>query len=197
MDKHDDGSSAEHDVREAARADGPAGRSADPPDRAIPDAEAEGAALEEDIERLQEELNRITDRHLRLAAEFDNYRKRVDRERAETFGRAQADLVSRLLDAIDDLQRVTQQGADSPAGALLDGMRLVERKMLQVLEAAGLEAVDAEGARFDPGTMEAVASVAAESPEEDDIVSDVFQRGYRFKGQLVRPARVRVKQYEV
>lgn len=191
MDKKDDGRKPGRETNGLDRA-GDGGLDED-----LQDTEAEGAALEEEIERLQEELNRITDRHLRLAAEFDNYRKRVDRERTEVFGRAQADLVARLLDAIDDLQRVTQHGEDTPSAALLDGVRLVERKMLQALEAAGLEAVRAEGERFDPGTMEAVASVAAETPEEDDIVSDVFQRGYRFKGQLVRPARVRVKQYEV
>jgi molecular chaperone GrpE len=74
-------------------------------------------------------------------------------------------------------------------------VQLVERKLRQVLEAAGLASVDAEGARFDHNEMEAVAMVAAESPDEDDIVSDVFQRGYTFKGTLLRPARVRVKKH--
>jgi molecular chaperone GrpE len=65
----------------------------------------------------------------------------------------------------------------------------------QSLQAAGLEEVEAEGARFDPNSMEAVAMLPVESHEEDDMVSDVFQRGYRFKGSLIRPARVRVKKH--
>jgi molecular chaperone GrpE len=64
------------------------------------------------------------------------------------------------------------------------------------LNSAGLEIIDAEGANFDPNTMEAVAMVEADSPEDDDLVSDVFQRGYRFKGTLLRPARVRVKKFQ-
>jgi molecular chaperone GrpE len=71
----------------------------------------------------------------------------------------------------------------------------VERKLRQSLRAAGLEEVDAAGAVFDPNSMEAVAMVPTESQDEDDIVSDVFQRGYRFKGNLIRPARVRVKKH--
>jgi molecular chaperone GrpE len=72
---------------------------------------------------------------------------------------------------------------------------MVERKLRQSLQAAGLEEVDAAGATFDPNSMEAVAMVPAESQEDDDVVSDVFQRGYRFKGTLIRPARVRVKKH--
>jgi molecular chaperone GrpE len=71
----------------------------------------------------------------------------------------------------------------------------VERKLKQSLEAAGLEPIEAEGARFDPNSMEAVAMVGTDAQDEDDIVSDVFQRGYRFKGTLLRPARVRVKKH--
>jgi molecular chaperone GrpE len=78
---------------------------------------------------------------------------------------------------------------------VVEGVKLVERKLRQALAAAGLETVEADGARFDPNTMEAVAMVAAESAAEDDVVSDVFQRGYTFRGALLRPARVRVKKH--
>jgi molecular chaperone GrpE len=145
---------------------------------------------------LQEEMSRLTDRHLRLAADFDNYRKRVERERVDAHSRAQAELVSRLLDVLDDLQRVLQHGETLPSDPLLDGVRLVERKLLQVLESSGLEALTAEGAVFDPTTMEALATAPAEHPEEEDVVAAVFQRGYRFKGHLIRPSRVSVKKYE-
>jgi molecular chaperone GrpE len=159
------------------------------------DASSEAEHIESDITALQREVSVMSDRHLRLAAEFDNYRKRVERERAESWGRAQADLAGRLLDALDDLERVGHHAGGSTAEALVQGVQMVERKLKQTLQAAGLEAVEAEGAPFDPNAMEAVAMIEASSPEEDDVVSDVFQRGYRFKGTLLRPARVRVKKF--
>jgi molecular chaperone GrpE len=144
-----------------------------------------------------EELARMQDRYLRLAAEYDNYRKRTERERSESWLRAQADLAGRLLDPLDDLSRVSgQDGAEAAASAVIEGVRLVERKLLRTLEEAGLEPVEAAGTPFDPEVHEALMTVPAEEPEEDDMVADVFQEGYRFKGVLLRPARVRVKKFE-
>ena len=154
------------------------------------------ADLEAALENTQAELSQTNDRFLRLAAEFDNYRKRTERERADLWGRAQADLVSRLLDAMDDLGRVAAHAPSTPPAALLEGVQLVEKKLRTVLQASGLEPIEPTGEPFDPLSMEALATVAAEHPEEDDVVSDVFQAGYRYKGQLIRPARVRVKKYE-
>lgn len=149
------------------------------------------------LEEAKAELNAIADRHLRLAAEFDNYRKRVERERGELGNRAQAELVRAMLDSLDDLQRVAGYEAENASvDAVLEGVQLVEKKFMRALEAAGLERVEAEGEFFDPETMEAMAAVSAEHPEEDDVVALVFQPGYRFRGVLVRPARVQVKKYE-
>jgi molecular chaperone GrpE len=158
------------------------------------DAASETAALREE---LREELESLTDRHLRLAAEFDNYRRRVDRERVEYRARAQADLIVPLLELLDDMQRVAglDVGATS-VEALLEGVQLIEKKFRHALESQGLEPIDAEGEFFNPSTMEALMTVAAETPEEDDMVADIFQRGYRFKEILIRPARVRVKKYD-
>lgn len=164
---------------------------------ALEEEEAEGAAVGEEIAALQAQLTDASEKHLRLAADFDNYRRRVERDRADTLARAQAGLVKRLLDVMDDLERVAHHGDPNvSAQALLEGVQLIERKLRQVLESSGLEQVAAEGGRFDPQTMEAVASVPAESPEEDETVSDVFQKGYRFNGVLVRPARVRVRKHD-
>jgi molecular chaperone GrpE len=149
-----------------------------------------------ELENLQRDLATANDRYLRLAAEFDNYRKRIERERADMVTRAQGDVLRRLLDLVDDLERVAHFDEATDSKALLDGFRLVEKKLLNALETLGLERVEAEGAVFDPATMEGIATAEAEHPEEDDVVSDVFQPGYRFKGQLLRPARVRVKKYE-
>lgn len=139
------------------------------------------------------ELEQVRDRHLRLAAEFDNYRKRMDNELTGAWARAQADLVSRLLDGLDDLQRVgTWEASNTTVEALIEGVDLVERKLFQALQSAGLEGVDPTGERFDPNTMEAMMKVPAEDEASDNQVHQVFQKGYTFKGQLVRPARVSV-----
>ena len=160
-----------------------------------PGAEVEGAPAELDI--LQRELEALNDRHLRLAAEFDNYRKRIERERAEVWARAQGDLMARLLESLDDLQRVAEvDAATATSESVLEGAQLVEKKLRHALESAGLEPIDPTGEFFNPETMEALMTVPAEHPEEDEIVLDVFQKGYRFKNQLLRPARVRVKKYD-
>ncbi len=163
------------------------------------DASDEAATTEEApaLDPIQAELDSVRDRHLRLAAEFDNYRKRTDRERTEGGTRAQAQLVERLLDPIDDLQRFSSQDPKkTSAGALLEAAQAVERKLLRALEGAGLELMKAEGQPFDPTVHEAITTVATEKKKEDNLVADVFQPGYLFKGTLLRPARVRVKRYE-
>lgn len=161
---------------------------------------ADGIAEEataELVAQLREEVEALTDRHLRLAAEFDNYRRRVERERAEFRVRAQADLVTPLLELLDDLQRVSElESSRTSVEAILEGVQLIEKKFRHLLAAEGLEPIDAAGEFFNPATMEALMTVPAETPEEDDMVADVFQRGYRFKELLIRPARVRVKKYE-
>lgn len=151
----------------------------------------------EQLEGLRSELEAVNERHLRLAAEFDNYRKRITREREEVRRRAEAELVGGLLDALDDLQRVSSYDAeDTTAEAVLEGIRLVEKKVRRALESAGLEAIEAEGHYFNPDSMEGIMTVPADSPEEDDVVADVFQTGYRYGGTLLRPARVQVKKYD-
>lgn len=161
------------------------------------DAPGRGDDTVAELERLQREVSALTDRHLRLAAEFDNYRKRVAREQAEQHTRSQADLARRLLDALDDLQRVEHfDPATVTTESLLHALELVEKKFRTALESAGLEEIQAQGEPFNPEFMEALMTAPAEHPEEDEIVGDVFQKGYRMGGTLVRPARVRVKKYE-
>ncbi len=143
------------------------------------------------------EMDALRDRHLRLAAEFDNYRKRTERERGESWTRAQAQLVERLLEPLDDLQRVIEVDAENTSvAALLEGVQLVQRKLLRVLEGAGLETIQATGQPFDPSLHEALMMVPTENPEEDHQVAEVFKQGYSFKGILLRPALVQVKRYE-
>lgn len=142
---------------------------------------------------LREEFESLNDRHLRLAAEFNNYRRRVEQERADTWARAQADIVARFLDVLDDLQRVAALDlGNATVEAIMEGIDLVDRKFVRMLAEAGAEVLDPQGERFNPETMEAMMRVPAESEEDDETVAQVFQKGYTLRGQLVRPARVSV-----
>jgi len=156
---------------------------------------AEGGAGD-DLESLRQEVLSLRDRHLRLAAEFENYRKRSERERADAGIRAQGQLVRSLLEAVDDLERVADFTEETTTvTALLEGVQMVERKLLRALETAGLERLEARGEPFDPNQHEALMTADTEHPHEDETVGDVFQKGYRFQGHLLRPARVQVRKH--
>lgn len=144
---------------------------------------------------LVQELQELQDRHLRLAAEFENYRKRTRRELAEMRLRAQADLVRCLLEVLDDLGRVAEATPDATVESLQEGIALVELKMGRELDDAGLARIEAAGKRFDPTLHEAIVTRPVSEPEEDDLVSRVFLEGYTFGPILVRPARVEVSKY--
>ena len=145
---------------------------------------------------LEQRMAEQQDKYLRLAAEYDNYRKRTARERSEQTSRAQAELVRLLLDPLDDLSRFAHvDPATADAATVVQGVDMVERKFLKTLGAAGLEIVDPVNQTFDPQVHEAVATEPALSPEDDHVVARVFQVGYLFNGQLLRPARVVVKQW--
>lgn len=192
-------------------AEPPAGASGDGADLASTDMSAEPSSRDDDtqavfregtglpvepdaeaIRRLESQLEESRDRQLRLAAEFDNYRKRVSRERVEQNDRAQASLVTRLLDVLDDMDRLSAEGTGASAESLREAVALVDRKLRKELEAAGVERIDPAGQPFDPSLHEAVSTVPPPKPELDHTVSATFQIGYRFKGNLVRPARVQV-----
>ena len=145
---------------------------------------------------LEREIDHLNDRHLRLAAEFENYRKRVRAEKQQTWARAQADLVRRLVESVDDLQRVALLDPKTASVQdIVEGVDLVERKLLRALAEAGLEVLDPAGEDFDPNVMEAVMTAPASSEDEDDTVDMVLQRGYLLEGHLVRPARVSVRKH--
>lgn len=149
------------------------------------------------VEALSAEIQELEDRHLRLVAEFDNFRKRTIRERAQTTERAQADLAKLLLESLDDLSRVSHMSStDHNAAAILEGVQLVEQKLLRALRQAGLEPIEAVGKRFDPEVHDALITVPAEDPGEDEIVSQEMGKGYLFKDQLLRPSLVEVKKYD-
>ncbi len=190
------------DFRSELDTENPAdGRSSDAADIASTDMSAEPSSRAEETQpqfggnqegKLQSEVAELKDRHLRLAAEFDNYRKRINRERAELSDRAQASFVAKLLDVLDDMDRLVASDASTPLPALREGLSAVDRKLWKELEDAGVERIDPAGSPFDPSLHEAVSTVPAPDRSREQQVSATFQPGYRFKGVLVRPARVQV-----
>jgi molecular chaperone GrpE len=152
---------------------------------------------EQAMVRLESQLAEMQDRHLRIAAEYENFRKRTARERTELWTRAQADVVAGILDVLDDFGRVLDvDQSQASTGDVIKGVELVERKLIRDLEAAGLERVGDVGERFDPNHHEAIGSVPAESEEHDHTVGIVLQLGYKFGGALLRPARVQVRMWQ-
>ncbi len=178
----------------------PDGRDSDAADIASTDMSAEPSSRTETTQprfggreqKLEGDIAELKDRHLRLAAEFDNYRKRINRERTELSDRAQASFVAKLLDVLDDMDRLVASDPSTPLPSLREGLSAIDRKLSKELEDAGVERIDPTGAAFDPSQHEAVSTVPAPDHSRDQQVSATFQPGYRFKGVLVRPARVQV-----
>ena len=145
---------------------------------------------------LQQQLDEQRDKYLRLAAEYDNFRKRAKRETMESGQRAQAELARHLIDALDDLARFAHVDPSTvDAATVVQGAEMVEKKLHKALTAAGLQLINPVDRPFDPALHEAVATEPALSPEDDHMVARVYQSGYQFGSQLLRPARVVVKQW--
>lgn len=151
----------------------------------------ESIALERD--RLAAEKTELQNALLRLAAEFDNSRKRIERERAEFFEFAAADAVKALLPVLDDFERALQShhAAHGKAAEFVKGIGLIYQRMVEVLTKLGLQPIAAQGQPFDPNLHHAIEMVRDEQYEEPTVV-DELQRGYTLKGRLLRPAMVRV-----
>jgi molecular chaperone GrpE len=164
---------------------------------AIPSTESQLAAVEAQLGITAAQLAEQKDKLLRLAAEYDNFRKRSVRERQEAEARGMSVLVRGILDALDDLGRFAHvDPASTDALTMQQGVEMIEKKLLKSLAGHGLEIVNPVDQPFDPAVQEAVTTAPAESPEEDHLVAQVFQVGYVFNGQLLRPARVVVKQWK-
>ena len=147
--------------------------------------------LEEEVieEPVEEETPPAPDdAYLRLAADFDNYRKRVAREHAELTTRANERLVNELLPVLDDLERALEAAAEHEEAKLEEGVKLVHRSLAALLERHGLTEIDTEGA-FDPHVHEALLAQPAEGAEEGSVLQ-VLQKGYRLGEKVLRPARV-------
>ena len=150
----------------------------------------------EDEESVVQLLNAQRDKYLRLAAEYENFRKRTTRERQEAHLRGQADMLKGLIEPLDDIGRFAHvDPAVTDSKTLVEGVAMVEKKLAKTLAGHGMEVLNPEGRPFDPALHEAVMTEPAASAEEDHMVARVFQVGYLFNGQLLRPAHVVVKQW--
>jgi len=166
-------------------------RKHEPPPDAEPAQPAEGRppepSLEEQLARAREDAQKYLGNWQRAEADFQNYKKRVDQERAESHRFASAALVMNTLPILDDLERALMSVDAHLAGLTwLDGVRLIYRKLQLILENAGVSAIEVEGQQFDPRYHEAV--MHAEGPE-GKVLAEV-QRGYMLHDRVLRPAMV-------
>lgn len=141
--------------------------------------------------RLRAELTEWKDRSLRLRADFDNFRKRMEREKSEYYRYALVGVVKELLPVIDNFERALSSGSTAGGEEFVRGIELIYKQLLDVLQKQGLRMVEAEGVRFDPNVHEAVTS--EENPEiPSHTVAEVLQPGYFLQDRLIRPAMVKV-----
>ena len=161
------------------KADGPAA-TADPPS-------FESLTAERD--HLIEEKNDLLERLLRRQAEFDNFRRRAERERADVLEFAHAESVGAILPILDDFERALK--VETAGKDYARGMELIYQRLSDALKKLGLEPITAKGQQFDPHVHHAVEMVETDAAEDHTVLEE-FQRGYNFRGRLLRPAMVKV-----
>jgi molecular chaperone GrpE len=160
------------------------------------DAYVDDSEPESELDALKGDYAALNDRHLRLAAEFNNFRRRTEQEKLEAWSRARSDLVGGFLSVLDDLHRVAELDlSNATVEAIMEGIDLVEKKFVREITDVGAEMLDPVGEAFDPERMEAMMRVPTDDETLDDTVAAVFQKGYSLKGILVRPARVSVHKH--
>ena len=168
----------------------------DPADETAADqaeASADAPAEQPDVglDALQRERDELKDRLLRTAAEFQNYRNRVDRERRELLDSAGSEVLLELLPIVDNFERALQAPATAGAESLRKGVELIHRQMLDLLRKRGVTPITAVGADFDPRFHQAVIHEASDTHREGEVVEEL-QRGYTLGDRLLRPAMVKV-----
>lgn len=162
---------------------------ADEPLTDAPDAPA--AALTPETDVLTRERDDYKDRWLRKTAEFDNYRKRIERERREQADQAVVDLLDELLNVVDDFDRALTVEAGEGAGAYRKGVELIHGKLHDLLRRQGVTAIDALGADFDPNIHQAVVHEASPDHRDGEVMGEL-RKGYMLGDRLLRPAMVKV-----
>jgi len=158
---------------------------------------AELVATRAELKRVQAELAETRDSLARRTADFDNYRKRIERERGEAHNRVVAEVARKLLPVVDNLARALDAERSVEASEseefrhFLNGVELINKQLNDVLESFGVQPIPAVGERFDPHIHEAVVTEATDEFEPDTVIQEMA-RGYRLGDKLVRPAMVKV-----
>jgi len=159
-------------------------------DQDAPETGASAAEVDP-ADELRRERDALQDRLLRTAAEFDNYRKRVDRDRRDVSDLAVADALKDLLPIVDNLERALQAPASAVADPFRKGVELIYRQMLELLKKRGVIAIDVTGVDFDPNVHQAVVHEPSDAHREGEVMEEL-QRGYKLGERLLRPAMVKV-----
>ncbi len=158
---------------------------------------AELVATRAELKRLESEVKELRDSLARRQADFENYRKRMERERSETYNRVVADIAAKLLPVLDNLKRALETEASVEATEsdefrhFLSGVDLIYKQLNGVLDALGVKPVPAEGEHFDPHVHEAVVTEPSDDYEPDTVIQEIV-RGFRLGDKLIRPALVKV-----
>ena len=152
--------------------------------------ETQLAAVTAERDQLRSEKAELQDRLLRARAEFDNARRRAERERSEYLQFAAMDLVKDALPILDDFERALKV-EHSASNDYAKGVELIYQRLYETLKKMGLEPIETTGKAFDPNVHQAVERVETEDAADQTVLGE-FQRGYNFKGKLLRPAMVRV-----
>lgn len=151
-----------------------------------------GEAARGEAEALRGELEALRERYVRLQADFENHRRRALKEREEAHQYGHENLVKDLLGSVDNLDRAVEHARESGGGdfeSMLQGVELVRRELLGALQKHGVTEIEADGAAFDPNVHEAMAQAPDDSVPAGTVVQ-VYQKGYRLRDRLLRPARV-------
>lgn len=163
------------------------------------EVEETSEAIEEPAEEVAEEIEEVdpvaeaNDKYLRLAAEFDNFKRRTLKEKSQIYTSAAADVIEAILPLIDNLGRATAVETESEeAKNLLDGVKLVERQLIEILTNLGVEEIKAVGEKFDPNLHNAVMHVDDESIDGEEVVVEEFMKGYIYKDKVIRHSTVKV-----
>ena len=159
------------------------------------DPEAPEAEEKSPLEQAQDEIAELKDKYLRSVAEFDNYRKRTLKERAELILNGGEKVLTAILPVVDDMERAIDNGAktDDPQ-VLREGMEIIYHKLLKVIEAQGVTVIDTNDADFDTDIHEAVAMVPGMGDDKKGKVIDCLQKGYKLNDKVIRHAKVAVGQ---
>ena len=180
-------------ARDAKGADSPSGAEAESGGPVM----AELVASRAELKRLQNALAEAQDALVRRQADFENYRKRVERERTETYNRVVGEVARKLLPVMDNLTRAldaeesVQTSESAEFRHFLNGVELIGKQLAEVLESFGIEPIPAVGERFDPHVHEAVVTELSDEFEPDTVIEELT-RGYRIGDRLLRPAMVKV-----